>query len=609
MNTLHTINEIRASFSGNVAAATAEFLRQRWQRLLRMNEPARDPAWITLATEPQLEAQLKALALRSPKDCPLYGVPFAVKDNIDVAGWITTAACPDFAYTATRTAHVVECLIQAGAVLLGKTNLDQFATGLVGTRSPYGWVPNTFSPRHISGGSSSGSASVVARGLVSFALGTDTAGSGRVPAGFNNLVGVKPTPGTVSTHGVVPACRTLDCVSLMTLTTADAATVLSVINGPGAIGADEPMFHRPARACFAFPPAPRVGIPQTPFFVSENYRTLFDAACAHLHGQHCTQGRFDLAPFSAVASMLYEGPWTAERYAVAGALIEKNLPGVDPVVADVIRSGKTYSAVDAFNALYRLRELEVETRAIWNQFDVLMVPTAPNLPSYAEVCAAPVLRNSELGVYTNFVNLLGLAAIAVPFGFTDDGPPFGVTFIGPGGTDWALLELAARWQQSRALPLGVRLRALKPADTDIATASPPQSTPLAVVGAHLRGMPLHHQLTERGARLRTTTRTAPRYRLYALAGTQPRKPGLVRTTDGGAAIALEVYDMPMETIGSLLADIPSPLGLGTIELEDGTWVKGFICEPQALRSAEDITAFGGWRMYIASLAQTAKTGT
>ncbi len=601
MNTLYTIGEIRASLCGDFNTAS-RFLRQRRQQLSKLNEQARDPAWITLATEAQLEAQLAALAQRSPEDCPLYGAPFAVKDNIDVAAWTTTAACPDFAYTAARTAHVVERLMQAGAVLLGKTNLDQFATGLVGTRSPYGWVPNTFSPQHISGGSSSGSASVVARGLVSFALGTDTAGSGRIPAGFNNLVGVKPTPGVVSNVGVVPACRTLDCVSLLTLTTADAAAVFSVMSGPGAIGADAPVFHRPTRARFAFPPMPRVGIPQAPFFVHEGYRALFAAACTHLQTLACSQDHFNLAPFSAVAALLYEGPWTAERFIVAGALIESGAPGVDPVVAEVIRGGKAYSAIDAFNALYRLRELEAETRAIWKSFDVLMLPTAPNLPTYAEVCAAPVVRNSELGTYTNFVNLLGLAAIAVPFGFTTDGLPFGVTFIGPGGSDWALLELAARWQQSRALPVGAQLRAPCAADTAPLT-TPPQAMPLAVVGAHLRGMPLHSQLTTRGARLRAATRTAPRYKLYALAGTQPRKPALARSK-GGAAIAVEVYDMPAETIGALLAEIPSPLGLGTIELEDGAWVKGFICEPWALQGAEDITAFGGWRAYIESLAQS-----
>jgi allophanate hydrolase len=592
-----SVTEICAAVAAGGVDAPV-YLRERLQHLRQINAQASDPAWICLATDAQLEAQLDALAQRSPRDCPLYGVPFAVKDNIDVEGWITTAACPDFAYTATRTARAVERLMQAGAVLLGKTNLDQFATGLVGTRSPYGWVPNSFSAAHISGGSSSGSASVVARGLVGFALGTDTAGSGRVPAGFNNLFGIKPTPGIVSTAGVVPACRSLDCVSLLTLSAADAGIVFPVLAGPDAVSNYEPVFSRPARTRFALPEKPRVGIPSSPYFVSDAYRKLFAASCTHLQKLQCTQGGFDFAPFSEVAGLLYQGPWTAERYAVAGKLIEQGVTGIDAVVAEVISAGKSYSAVDAFNALYRLRELEAQTHPVWEEFDVLMVPTAPNLPTYAETCAAPIERNSELGYYTNFVNLLGLAALAVPFGFTDDGLPFGVTFIAPGGSDWALLEFAARWQHSRRLPLGANLRAMQDADAQI-TGTPPDSIPLAVVGAHLQGMQLHHQLTARGARLRAATRTAAHYRLYALNGTEPPKPALARTDDG-AAIAVEVYDMPPDTLGSLLAEIPPPLGLGTIELSDGTWVKGFICEPRALNDARDITAFGGWRAYMAA---------
>ena len=587
-----------AEFRDAIAArriSAPQFLRQRWRRLCQLKERARDPAWISLATEPQLEIQLAALAERAPEDCPLYGVPFAVKDNIDVAGWTTTAACPEFAYVATHTAQVAARLMQAGAVLLGKTNLDQFATGLVGTRSPYGRVPNVFNAEHICGGSSSGSASVVARGLVGFALGTDTAGSGRVPAGFSNLIGVKPTPGVISNAGVVPACRTLDCVSLLTLTAADAATVYSVIAARDALPPAEAIYNRPECARYALPPRPRVGVPRDPFFASDAYRELFEASRGHLQTLPCVHGTFDLAPFTEVAVLLYQGPWTAERYAVAGALVERRPPGIDPVVAEVIGTGKQYTAVDAFNALYRVRELEARTRHVWDEFDLLMVPTAPGLPKLADIAAEPILRNSELGTYTNFVNLLGLAAVAVPFGFTADGLPFGVTFIARGGSDWALIEFAAQWQRSRELPLGAHLRQLRSADTRI-TATPPGAIPLAVVGAHMQGMPLHHQLTARGARLNAVTRTAACYRLYSLNGTDPPKPGLARA-DAGAAIAVEVYDMPPDTLGTLLTEIPPPLGLGTIELNDGTWVKGFICEPQALRDAQDITAHGGWRAY------------
>ncbi len=591
MTAMFTVAEWRtAALADREAAATA--LRKRWQLLAQGG----DTAWICIASEEQLEAQLASLAQLDPAACPLYGVPFAVKDNIDVSGWTTTAACPEFAYVADHTAQVVMALMGAGAVLLGKTNLDQFATGLVGTRSPYGAVPNTFSPQHVSGGSSSGSASVVARGLVAFALGTDTAGSGRVPAGFNNLIGLKPTPGAVSTAGVVPACRTLDCVSLLALTAADAAAVYAVMAGAGAPHEGEAQFQPPPLPRFAFPARLRVGLPHDAFFTSAAYRDLFAQAASHLDTLGWFRDSFDLAPFSAVAELLYQGPWTAERYAVAGACIERGGAGIDPTVARVIGAGRAYSAVDTFNALYRVRELEAQTRSVWSLFDVLMVPTAPGLPTLAEVAAEPVVRNSELGTYTNFVNLLGLSAVALPFGFTPEGLPFGVTFIAPGGYDWALAGLAAQWQQHLQLPLGTRLREPQRSDTAV-TATPPASLPLAVVGAHLSGMPLHQQLVERGARLRAATATAPRYRLHALKNSQPAKPGLVRAVHG-AAIAVEVYDMPMDTFGSFLAGIPAPLGLGSIELADGSWVNGFICEPWALEGAEDITAWGGWRNYI-----------
>jgi len=597
MNAPLTVTAIRDAVAAGTLDA-ADFLRERWQQLCRLNDAVRDPAWISLATQAQLEAQLAALAQRDPAQCPLYGVPFAVKDNIDVAGWITTAACPEFSHVAQHSAHVVAALQDAGAVLLGKTNLDQFATGLVGTRSPYGAVPNTFSAAHISGGSSSGSASVVARGLVAFALGTDTAGSGRVPAGFNNLVGVKPTPGIVSTDGVVPACRTLDCVSLLTLTAADAARVFAVMAGPGAPQPAEPVFSRPAQRRHALPPQPRVGTPRERPYLDAGYVLLFDDSIRHLRALQCSHGEFDLAPFAEVAALLYQGPWTAERYAIAGRHVDSGAPGIDPVVAEVIGKGRNHSAVDAFNALYRVRELEALTRGVWDEFDVLMVPTAPHLPTLAEIAAAPVARNSELGSYTNFVNLLGLSALAVPFGFTSEGLPFGVTFIAPGGSDWALIEFAAQWQRSRALPLGARLRALQAADILIGDA-PPGALPLAVVGAHLSGMPLNHQLTNIGARLRAATRTAATYRLYALPGTTPPKPGLARTANG-AAIEVEVYDVPSAELGGFLASIPQPLGLGSIELQDGSRVTGFICEPAALQDAEDITAYGGWRNYLAA---------
>jgi allophanate hydrolase len=587
-----TIAEVRDALARGMLTAPA-LLRAR---LHQLRAQAPDPAWICLASDAQLEVQLDALAARDPAHCPLYGVPFAIKDNIDAAGWITTAGCPEFAYLAGENAHVVTLLQRAGAVLLGKTNLDQFATGLVGTRSPYGAVPNVFSAQHVSGGSSSGSASVVARGLVSFALGTDTAGSGRVPAGFNNLVGCKPTPGSVSTAGVVPACRTLDCVSTLCLSVADAATLHAVLAGAHALPAGDAVFCQPRATRHALPPQPRIGVPRMPFFTDAHYRALFEQSVQHLRALDCTVETFDLAPFAEVAALLYQGPWTAERYLVAGELIERGAPGLDAIVARVIGAGKDYSARDAFRALYRVRELEATLRPLWERFDALLVPTAPGLPTLAEVAAAPLERNSELGTYTNFVNLLGLCALALPAGFTPQALPFGVTLLAPGGCDWALLEFGARWQRARALPLGARLRAACEQDTRIA-ATPPGALPLAVVGAHLQGMPLHHQLIACGARFRAATHTAPGYRLYALPGGPPARPGLVRAA-GGAAIAVEVYDIPAEALGAFLAGIPAPLGLGSIELADASRVTGFICEPWALEQAEDITAYGGWRDYV-----------
>ena len=599
MSDHYGIGELSAAYRTG-ALQPAAWLRDQRAALQALAAEG-DNAWIMVASEAQLEAQLTVLAGMNAAQCPLYGIPFAIKDNIDMADWTTTAACPPFAYSASSTARCVDLLLKAGAILMGKTNLDQFATGLVGTRSPFGAVANAFSPKHISGGSSSGSAVVVARGQVAFALGTDTAGSGRVPAGFNNIVGCKPTPGSVSTAGVVPACRTLDCVSIMALTAADAAAVLGVVGGDDAHAPDEPTFHPAARRCYSLPALPRVGVCESPYFIRDDYRTLFVEAMKQLPAIGCAVAPFDLAPFSQVAELLYQGPWTAERYAVAGALMESDQASIDPAVREVLQSAKRYSAVDTFNAHYRLRELETLTRGVWDKHDILMVPTAPNLPTLSEVKAEPMVRNSELGYYTNFVNLLGLSAIAVPAGFTPEGLPFGVTFIAPAGYDWALLAFAARWQRQFALPLGLNLRGVRNDDCVIPT-TPPGAVALAVVGAHLSGMPLNHQLTDLGAKLRCCTRTAPRYRLYAMDALTPPKPALVHRQDG-AAIEVEVYDMPEAMLGRFLLQIPPPLGLGKIELESGELVCGFICEPRALDGAPDITQYGGWRYYVAAKQQ------
>ncbi len=564
---------------------------------------ANDTAWIQRCEPAFIEAQIARLETIPPGELPLWGVPFAVKDNIDVDGLITTAACPAFAHTATRTATVVRRLQAAGAIVVGKTNLDQFATGLVGMRSPYGEVANTFDPAYVSGGSSSGSASVVARGLVPFALGTDTAGSGRVPAGFNNIVGLKPTPGSVPMHGVLPACRTLDVVSIFALTAADAGLVMALMEG----AQSEPSFqHHPHALPWLNPGLLRVGVPRDPGCDEAlGYAGAFDEAQAALASiENVSVVPFDMAPFDVVARLLYSGPWVAERYAIVKTMLEQQPEQMDPTVLEVIEAAQRYNAVDAFAARYKLENLRKQIAPLWHEVDVLMVPTAPTCPTRAAVAEAPVARNSELGRFTNFVNLLGLSALAMPSGLTAAGFPFGVTFIGPPGADAALLHWGMKWEALHGdLPLGARLRERKAQDLTLVQAPAAGATlELAVVGAHLAGMPLHKQLTERNCRLVARTRTAAHYRLHALPGTVPPKPGLARTPDGtpGHSIEVEVYEMPLEQVGSFLALIPAPLGLGTIELADGRCVKGFICEPAALAGAPDISSHGGWRNYMTS---------
>jgi allophanate hydrolase len=592
MNGAYTIAGLRAAYAQGTQP------RDVITRL-RAAQRADDPAWILRCDDTFVDAQLARLESREPQELPLYGVPFAVKDNIDVEGLPTTAACPAYAYTARAHASCVQRLIDAGAVLLGKTNLDQFATGLVGTRSPYGAVPNTFDARYVSGGSSSGSASVVARGMVAFALGTDTAGSGRVPAGFNNIVGCKPTPGLVGARGVVPACATLDTVSVFALTVADAARVLALIEGGDDANVVAPAPPGPA----AFPSALRVGVPQSPGLDgSLGYVAAFAQQLdrvVHLGGSTVP---IDTAVLHDIAALLYDGPWVAERYVVVRELLQRQPEAIDPIVRRVVAHARGIDAAQAFAGRYRLAALAREANALWKTIDVLMVPTAPTMPTLTAVAEEPLLRNSELGRFTNFVNLLGWSALAVPAAITPRGLPFGVTFIAPGGHDAALLRLGAQWQALLDLPLGARLAPALPYELQLDAM--PRSEPsvaIAVVGAHLEGQPLHGQLVERRARCVARTRTAPSYRLHALPNTTPPKPGLARVADHeGRAIEVEVYEMPAQHVGSFLALIPPPLGLGSIELEDGRWVKGFICEPHALRGARDISAFGGWRAYLAS---------
>lgn len=527
---------------------------------------------------------------------PLFGVPFAVKDNIDVASLPTTAACEPFSYTPDATAFAVQRLLDAGAMLVGKTNLDQFATGLVGTRSPFGAVRQVEFPERVSGGSSSGSAVSVAAGCVAFSLGTDTAGSGRVPAGFNGLVGLKPSLGLVSKSGVVPACRSLDTLSIFAHDVADAWHVLAQVAKFDARDA----YSRKVPSLGAISSAShlRIGVPEElEFFNDTNAQQAFGASLDRLSADlGTTPHAIDFAPFKRVSALLYDGPWVAERRAALGTFFDTNFADIETTVAAVIGKADRFSAVDAFNGQYALAELKREAERCFDAIDVLIVPTTPTHPLIADVQANPIERNSELGYYTNFVNLLDLCALSVPCVRRSDGLPAGVTLIAPSGADHRLATLGARIQ---ALFNDTTRPNLQPLPFHEPTVA------LAVVGAHLRGQPLNRQLLEAGARFVEATTTSAAYRLYALANTSPPKPGLVRNADrGGRAIAVEVWDVPLRTFGKFVMDVPSPMGIGTVELADGRFVKGFICEPWAVSAesgAQEITAFGGWIAYLDSL--------
>jgi allophanate hydrolase len=576
-----------------------------------VDSSSRDPAWITPLDEDRLCLQVEALAdmlVRAGGEfsrLPLYGVPFAVKDNIDVAGWPTTAACPEFAYVPKSDATVVRRLREAGAIVVGKTNLDQFATGLVGTRSPYGIVPNSFRPEYICGGSSSGSASVVARGFVPFALGTDTAGSGRVPAGFNNIVGLKPTRGWFSTVGVVPACRTLDCVSILALTVVDADFVASIMAG---FDENDPYSRlQPINAPLSFPEPLRIAVPAAPEFFGDH-----DAAAAFAKGLETARALgarivpVDFAPFLELATMLYNGPWVAERLSAAVEFLRREPSAIHPTVLEVISKGYSFSALDFFKAEYHRAELSRRIAGVMNGVEALLVPTAPRFYTIAEILADPIALNARLGIYTNFANFADLSALALPAGFRSDGLPAGVTLLAPAWHDRALTSFGRRWEEHHAAGgamLGATGRRLTQQRTDLSTPLP-GAVRLAVIGAHLRGMPLNHELTSRGAAFVTAAWTSSNYRLFALAGSRPPKPGLLRVTPDdprGASIAVELWDLPSGSFGSFVAEIPPPLGIGTLELEDGQFVKSFICESAGLAGAEDITSFGSWRAYLASL--------
>lgn len=546
----------------------------------------------------------------------LAGLSFAVKDNIDAAGLPTTAGCPAFAYTPPVSAFVVQRLLDAGARLTGKTNLDQFACGLNGTRSPFGAVPNAFNPAYVAGGSSSGSAYVVATGQADFALGTDTAGSGRVPAGLNNIVGLKPSRGLISARGVVPAAQSVDCVSIFARTVATAVQVLTSAMGHDPL---DPYSRKLVLASAPFAAAFRFGVPASPEFYGDSAaQAAFAEAVARLQSLGGTPVSLDFAPLAQVAALLYESALVAERYTAIRGFFDTHEDEVIEPVRSIIAAGRAYSAADLYAVQTELKRLGQQADAMWScsadgrsephavgsvgaNIDLLVVPTAPTHFTIAQMKQDPVALNRKLGAYTNFVNLLDYAALSVPSAMRPDGLPFGITLIAPCGSDWQLAELGQRYHHATGLTqgaIGMPLPAMRP----VAGIRKSATVKVAVVGAHLSGMPLNAQLTERGAVLAGAAETAPHYKLFALPGTTPPKPGLLRVAAGqGRRIALEIWDMPVDAYGSFVALIPAPLGIGTLELGDGSTVQGFLCEPEALHGAQDISHLGGWRAYIASL--------
>ncbi len=595
-----TLAALRQAYADGVTPA--EVMAEVMARLRAVDDPA---IFIHLASPADLAAAAASLGTFDPGR-PLWGIPFAVKDNIDVAGMPTTAACPAFAYDAPGDAFVVARLRAAGAIPVGKTNLDQFATGLVGVRSPYGVPRNALDPAIVPGGSSSGSAVVVAHGIVPFALGTDTAGSGRVPAALNGIVGLKPSLGTLSAGGVVPACRTLDTVSIFALNVDDAH---EVFRAAAAFDPADPWSRPlPAAPMPAPSPAPRITAPDAAsliFFDDDVQAEDFEATLTTLAEAGARIDRVDFTPFYDVARMLYDGAWIAERYAAIHDMMTSRPEAVHPVTRAIIAKAEGQSAVDAFAGIYRLAELRRACAPILAAADMLCVPTIPTFATRADLMADPVTPNSNLGTYTNFVNLLDLCALAVPTGPRSDGRPGSVTLIAPAGQDGALAAQGHRLLRTRRPMLGATGHVLpdgpeEPGPDRLAEAE----LALAVCGAHMSGLPLNHELTSRGARFLRAARTAPGYALFALPGGPPHRPGLCRVPEGrGTSIALELWAVPRTAMGDFIAGIPAPLVIGTVEIEDGSLVKGFLCETSGLGAAEDISVLGGWRSYLARDAE------
>ena len=591
-----TVAEILQAYRSGTASP-ADIVARSFERIRAYDDPA---IFITLREEKDVASEALALAQSGDKTLPLYGIPVTVKDNIDVEGLPTTAACPAFLYRAKRDATAVARLRAAGALILGKTNLDQFATGVVGVRTPYGIARNLFDEKLIPGGSSTGSALSVGAGIAPLSLGTDTAGSGRVPAAFSNIVGLKPSFGLVSAAGVVPACRTLDCVSVCAFTVDDAMAMLGAIAGPDA--ADPYSRSRLLRAVGPMPDGVKLGVPpavQRLFFGDKISAAAYDTALARFadHGAQIVE--VDIEPFYAAARLLYDGPWLAERYLTIKDLAAASPDSILPVTREIILAGARATAADAFTAFYQLERLRRLRDQTFRFIDALVLPTTATIYTVEEVLADPIVLNDRLGTYTNFVNLLELCGLAVPAAMRPDGTPFGVTLLAPAGEDAALASIGRQFHHATGLPLGA-LNYPQPPLAQTSTAPAAGEIAIAVVGAHLSGMPLNGELRSAGGRLIERATTAPHYRLYALAGTKPAKPGLLRVKNGaGAAIEVEVWALSDAAFGRFVAAVPPPLSIGTLELADGRAVKGFLVEAEAVAGARDISSVGSWRKFVA----------
>ncbi len=589
-----TITSLHAAYADG--QSPTEMVKAVYARIEAVNDPGIFVAMVERGSAMQAAARLGPF---DPSAKPLWGVPFAVKDNIDVAGMPTTAACPEFAYQPEANAVCVDLLLEAGAILIGKTNLDQFATGLVGLRSPYQPPRNALDPALPPGGSSSGSAVAAAHGVVSFSLGTDTAGSGRVPAALNNIVGLKPSLGAISSRGVVPACRTLDTVSIFATTLDDAWRAYSVM----AKTDDDDPYSRPVTLGAPLPPPVlRVGVPNKAsleFFGDAHAAEAYDRHLATLRQLGVQIHNIDLTPFFDVAALLYTGPWVAERYQAIRSFIETKPDALHPVTRSIIEPAAKISAADSFAGLYKLAALRKKAERVWRNIDMLAVPTMPTVYSTAEIEADPILTNSRFGTYTNFVNLLDLCALAIPGAFRADNRPAGMTLIAPRGRDALLAGLGERFHVASAAGRGVS-RSLTPKAPQRFPAAPDGFMEIAAVGAHMSGLPLNGQLTSRGGVFLREAETLPHYRLFALPGGPPARPGLIQVGQQGKSIALEVWALPIESVGAFLALIPPPLSIGTVQLADGTAPKGFLVEAAATADAADVSAFGGWRAYLAN---------